>query len=101
MVNLAHLPSERLTKAKDTLNISFEGSDLAQGTVKVTATANLGGTLFSRYLPLLGNYEGPEAPSRSRPGSTPTRSRPRWSSPSTSATRWNSAWRAPAAPDKQ
>ena len=60
VVNLAHLPSERLTKAKETLVISFEGSDLAQGTVKVTATADLGGTLFSRHLPLLGNYEGPE-----------------------------------------
>ena len=53
MVNLSHLPSERLTEAKNTLTISFGGSDWAQGTVKVTATANLGGTLFSRYLPLL------------------------------------------------
>ena len=60
LVNLSHLPSERLTEAKNTLKVSFEGSDWAQGTVKVTATANLGGTLFSRYLPLLGNYEGPD-----------------------------------------
>ena len=60
LVNLSHLPSERLTEAENTLKISFEGSDWAQGTVKVTATANLGGTLFSRYLPLLGNYEGPD-----------------------------------------
>ena len=60
VVNLAHLPSERLTEAKNTLKISLDGSDRAQGTVNVTATANLGGTLFSRHLPLLGNYKGPE-----------------------------------------
>ena len=61
VINLAHLPSERLTKAKDTLKIFLDDSGRAQGTVNVTATANLGGTLFSRYLPLLGNYEGPGA----------------------------------------
>ena len=61
VINLAHLPSERLTKAKDTLKIFLDDSGRAQGTVNVTATANLGGTLFSRYLPLLGNYKGPGA----------------------------------------
>ena len=69
VVNLAHLPSERLTKAKDTLTVdlcdkpdpALCDTDRALGTVKVTATANLGGTLFSRYLPLLGNYKGPGA----------------------------------------
>ena len=61
VVNLAHLPSMRLAEAKKTLNISLEGSDRAQGTVKVTATADLGGTLFSRHLTLLGNHKGPGA----------------------------------------
>ena len=61
VVNLAHLPSKRLAEAKKTLIISLDGSDRAQGTVKVTATADLGGTLFSRHLPLLGSYKGPGA----------------------------------------
>ena len=66
--NLAHLPAKRLEAAKQSLVEDPKKKyypitlvvDRAQGTVKVTATADLGGTLFSRHLSLLGNYEGPE-----------------------------------------
>ena len=60
LINLAHLPSGRLQKAKDSLEVDLDLDNKAHGTVKVIATADLGGTLFSRHLPLLGNYEGPE-----------------------------------------
>ena len=59
LVNLAHLPSERLKRAEDTLEVTLD-LNRAQRTVGVTARADLGGTLFSRNLPLLGNYTGPE-----------------------------------------
>ena len=64
LVNLAHLPADRLDTAKQSLD--KDGAitltlDRAQRTVSVKVKADLGGTLFSRNLPLLGNYEGPEA----------------------------------------
>ena len=60
LTNLKHLPSDRLLRAKDTLEVEITELDRAKGTVGVTAKADLGGTLFSRNLPLLGNYAGPE-----------------------------------------
>ena len=59
VVNLGHLSSGRLQEAKDSLKVALD-VDRARRTVKVTATADLGGTLFSRHLPLLGSYKGPE-----------------------------------------
>ena len=60
LINLAHLSSERFKEAKNTLEITLD-LNRAQRTVSVTAKADLGGTLFSRSLPLLGNYKGAEA----------------------------------------
>ena len=57
-LNLGHLPEQRLEKAKDTLEVKVR-ADRNRGTVEVDAEADLGGTLFARYLPLLGNYTGP------------------------------------------
>ena len=62
-INLAHLPPARLQRAKDTLD--EDGGvevdvDRAQRTARVTVEADLGGTLFSRALPLLGRYAGPD-----------------------------------------
>ncbi len=63
-INLAHLPAQRLEAARQSLDepdaIAL-GIDRAARTVVVTVQADLGGTLFSRWLPLLGNYEGPGA----------------------------------------
>ncbi len=59
LVNLAHLPPDRLERAKETLEVEAV-PDTEQGTIKVKAEADLGGTLFSRHLPLLGRYAGPE-----------------------------------------
>ena len=59
-VNLLHLPIDRLLRARDTLEVQITDLDRAQRSVGVTATADLGGTLFSRNLPLLGRYAGPE-----------------------------------------
>ena len=56
--NLRHLPDDRLKKAADTLKVEITALDRAQRTVGVTAKADLGGTLVSRVLPLLGSYEG-------------------------------------------
>ena len=57
-LNLAYLPTNRLTKAKETLTVTVTPNK-DQGTVDVATTADLGGTLFSRHLPVLGNYKGP------------------------------------------
>ena len=58
-LNLAYLSTDRLTRAKETLTVTVTpNKDL--GTVDVAATADLGGTLFSRKLPILSNYKGPE-----------------------------------------
>ena len=58
-LNLAYLSTDRLTRAKETLALTVTPNrDL--GTVDVAATADLGGTLFSRHMPMLSNYKGPE-----------------------------------------
>ena len=59
LVNLAHLAPKRFRKAKKSLEVELD-LDRTRRTVGVTARADLGGTLFSRNLPLLGNYAGPE-----------------------------------------
>lgn len=60
LLNLDHLAPDRLQRAKQTLKVALE-LDRARRTVGVTASADLGGTLFSRSLPLLGSYKGPES----------------------------------------
>ena len=57
-LNLAYLPTDRLTRAKETLTVAVT-PDRNLGTVDVATTADLGGTLFSRHLPVLSNYKGP------------------------------------------
>ena len=57
-LNLTHLPDARLTRAKDTLVVTLT-VNRAESRVEVGAEADLGGTVFSRALPLLGNYAGP------------------------------------------
>ena len=59
LVNLAHLAPKRFKRARKTLEVALD-LDRSQRTVGVTARADLGGTLFSRNLPLLGSYTGPE-----------------------------------------
>ena len=58
-LNLAYLPTDRRTRAKETLQVNVTPNK-DQGTVDVATTADLGGTLFSRHLPMLSNYKGPE-----------------------------------------
>ena len=58
-LNLEHLPASRLATAKETLVVTV-AFDRNLGTVDVSAEANLGGTLFSRHMALLGNHAGPE-----------------------------------------
>ena len=58
-LNLAYLPTDRLTRAKETLEVNVTPNK-DQGTVDVGTMADLGGTLFSRHLPVLSNYKGPE-----------------------------------------
>ena len=60
LANLAHLAPERFKEAQQSLKVKITDLDRSQRTVGVTAKADLGGTLFSRNLPLLGNYAGPE-----------------------------------------
>ena len=57
-LNFAHLPAERLARAKETLVITL-AIDRASSRVQVAAEADLGGTLFARMMPLLGGYAGP------------------------------------------
>ena len=57
-LNLAHLPEDRLRRAKETLKVTLT-VDRARRTVGVQAEADLGGTLFARHLPFLGGYTGP------------------------------------------
>ena len=59
LANLAHLAPERFKVAEESLDVILD-LDRRARTVGVTARADLGGTLFSRNLPLLGNYTGPE-----------------------------------------
>ena len=65
-LNLAHLPEDRLRRAKETLKVTVSVNH-AQRTVGMETEADLGGTLFSRHLPLLGSYTGP-ATARARAG---------------------------------
>ena len=58
-LNLAYLSTNRLTRAKQTLTVAVT-PDRDLGTVDVATTADLGGTLFSRHMPMLSNYKGPE-----------------------------------------
>lgn len=59
VLNLAYLPEERLARAKETLTVEVT-PNRATSTVDVAASADLGGTLFTRHLPLAGSYTGPE-----------------------------------------
>ena len=54
-----NLSKARFARAEKTLTVTL-GVDRAEGTVAVSASADLGGTLLSRVLPLLGRYAGPE-----------------------------------------
>ena len=57
-LNLTHLPQARLTRAKETLTVAVT-PNRAASTVDVAASADLGGTLFTRHLPLAGSSTGP------------------------------------------
>ena len=59
-LNLTHLPERRLTRAKETLVLTVSPNREA-GTVHIVAESDLGGTLLSRHMPMLGLYKGPEA----------------------------------------
>ena len=54
LLNLEHLSPERFAAARDSLEVELD-IDRDLNTVDVTARADLGGTLLSRHLPLLGN----------------------------------------------
>ena len=58
MLNLSHLSGEQLEKAKDSLDVNVTPKR-ASNTVEVSVSSNLGGTLFSLHLPIMGNYTGP------------------------------------------
>ena len=58
ILNFQHLSEDRLARAVESLVVKAV-PDRALGTVTVSAEADLGGTLFSRRMPLLGNYSGP------------------------------------------
>ena len=57
-LNLTHLPQARLARAKETLTVAVT-PNRAASTVDVAASADLGGTLFTRHLPLVGGSTGP------------------------------------------
>ena len=57
-LNLSHLSEERLALALSTLEV-VATPHMDTGRVDVEASADLGGTLLSRHLPLLSNYQGP------------------------------------------
>ena len=59
-LNLSHLSGERLQKAQSSLTVTATPDDDGNA-VRVTASADLGGTLFSRHLPIMGNYTGPSS----------------------------------------
>ena len=63
LLNLKHLPAARFAAARTSLRgpggLSLH-IDRDTNTVAVIAAADLGGTLFSRHMPLTGNYTGPE-----------------------------------------
>ena len=57
-LNLQHLSQDRLIRAQSTLVVEVI-SHRGQRTVDVSAQADLGGTLLSRHMPLLGKVTGP------------------------------------------
>ena len=57
-LNLAYLSEDRLARAKGTLLLGVT-PHAESGNVDVDVSADLGGTLLSRHLALLGNYAGP------------------------------------------
>ena len=59
LLNLTHLSAEQFKEAEESLVVTVD-PDREAKTVSVVAEADLGGTLFSRELEILGNYEGPE-----------------------------------------
>ena len=59
LLNLTHLSAEQFEEAKESLYVDVD-PDREAKSVSVSASADLGGTLFSRELPILDNYEGPE-----------------------------------------
>ena len=59
-LNLGHFSADRLARAKQTLAIEA-AIDRGAGSVQVTAEADLGGTLFTRALPLFDGSTGPGA----------------------------------------
>ena len=59
LLNLTHLSAEQFKEAEESLFVDVD-PDREAKTVRVEVSADLGGTLFSRELEILGNYEGPE-----------------------------------------
>ncbi len=59
LLNLTHLSGDQFKTAKDSLDVDVKPYR-DSNTVDVTVSANLGGTLFSRHLPIMDNSRGPE-----------------------------------------
>ena len=59
VLNLTHLPADRFANATSSLVVEVLPRR-RERTVDVEATADLGGTLFSRWMALLDHYTGPE-----------------------------------------
>ena len=59
LLNLSDLSKARYERAKQTLVVELKMNRIG-GEVDIAATADLGGTLFSRSLLIAGNYPGPE-----------------------------------------
>ena len=60
LLNLTHLSAEQFKQVKDnSLDVKVDPDRQAK-LVSVEVEADLGGTLFSRELPILRNYKGPE-----------------------------------------
>ena len=60
LLNLQYLSAERLAQATSTLVMTVVPNRV-QRTVDVSVEADLGGTVLSRHMPLLGEYAGPGA----------------------------------------
>ena len=58
-LNLEYLSRDGLARAMESLEVEVT-PHREKSAVDVEARANLGGTLFSKHLPLAGNYAGPE-----------------------------------------
>ena len=59
LLNLTHLSAEQFKEAEESLFVAVD-PDREAKTVRVEVSADLGGTLFSRKRPIMGNDEGPE-----------------------------------------